>query len=637
MSAIFGILQRDGEPIDEEILRRVGGTLAHHGEASPRVWTDASAGLGCCHFPATPEAVGEVVPYVHPASGVVVTADVRLDERDGLVAALGLSSSHVPPDTTLLAEAYLKWGEACPERLLGDFAFAVWDPRHGRLCAARDHFGIKPFYYTADHRRLAFATEPRALLALPGVDREIDRTTLAVSLAEIYDTSDRTVYRAVRSLRNAETLVVTRGETRVRRYYQPDPERRIVPRSDAEAAEAFRDHLFRAVRRRLRSSGPVGCMLSGGLDSSAVTCAAAQITASTPSAPRLETFSLVYPDRPECDESRYIEAVVRRVGLPWTAVPVDARRTLDDVRRLADALQTPNVPFGVFANGSVCRQAAASGMRVLLDGHGGDETVSLGYEYLRELRDDGQIFRLAYEYLRLASADSGMNGWRGLLGVLTNMGIPGRVKRRFQWLVARWHGQNPASGGGSPWPFLAEGLVQEAGLAEREAAMKAAQVDARAHKRWHDYVVTQTGQERAFPTLRRLAGTPAVDLRYPLWDKDLVEFCLTLPGRQKFRHGFTRATMRRALRSIVPAEIINRRDKTDFLPQATSCLRNLDKNACKSSLAAHNPREIPILDAGWSRVILERFLDGQPVSSFEQQALWRSLAAATWLETRGQA
>ena len=512
----------------------------------------------------------------------------------------------------------------------------MWDPRHGRLFAARDHFGIKPFYYVADDRRFAFATEPGALLALPGIEREIDLTTLAVSLAEIYDTSDRTVYRAVRSLRNAESLVVTRGETRVRRYYQPDPERRIVRRSDAEAAEAFRDHLFRAVRRRLRSSGPVGCMLSGGLDSSAVTCTAAQITASVPSAPRLEAFSLVYPDRPECDESRYIQAVVRRVGLPWTAVPVDDRRTLGDVRRLVAAQQGPNVPLGVFANGSVCRQAAAGGMRVLLDGHGGDETVSLGYEYLRELRDDGRIILLAYEYLRLAPADPVMNGWRGLLRVLTNMGLPGRIKRRFRRSATRWLGQRSAPSDCSPWPFLAEQLVRDAGLVERDAAMKAAQVDARARKRWHHYVVTQTGQERAFPTLRRLAGGAVIDLRYPLWDKDLVEFCFTLPGRQKIRHGFTRAMMRRALRGVVPTEILRRRDKTDFLPQATGCLRNLDKNACKSLLAAHNQRETPILDAGWDQLTLERFFDGKPVSSFEQQALWRSLAVAVWLEKREQ-
>ena len=216
------------------------------------------------------------------------------------------------------------------------------------------------------------------------------------------------------------------------------------------------------------------------------------------------------------------------------------------------------------------------------------------------------------------------------------MGVAGRVKRRLRSMAARGRGRGQTASGGLPWSFLADALVRETGLAEREAAMKAAQVEARARRRWHHYVVTQTGQERVFPLLRRLAGTAAVELRYPMWDKDLGEFCLALPGRQKLRHGFTRAVMRRALDGIVPPEIIRRRDKTDFLPQATACLKNLDKNACKSLLAAHTPREIPVLDAGWIQVNLERFFDGQPVSSVEQQALWRSLAVAAWLETGNQ-
>ena len=634
MSAIFGVLSLDGPPTDGETMRRFGAALAHRGEGPPRVWADATAALGCCPFPTTPEAVGETAPFVHAASGVVVTADVRLDERGDLLAALGLASAAGVPltDTELLAEAYLRWGETCPERLLGDFAFGLWDPRQRRFFAARDHFGVKPFYYVAEPRRFAFATEPRALLGLPGVNREVDLTTLAVSLANLYDGSDRTFHRAVRSLRHAETLVVTPGDLHVRRYYQPDPERRIAPRSDAAYAEAFREKLFRAVGRRLRSSGPVGCMLSGGMDSSAVTSVAAQIVAAQPSRTRLEAFSLVYPDRPECDESRYIQTVVRRCGLPWHAVPVNDHRTLDDARRLVEQLQAPDVPLGAFANGSVHARAAASGMRVLLDGHGGDETLSLGHERLRELLDDGRLALFAYEYLRVAASHPGMGGWRGLLGVLTNRGVAGRVKRRLRRVLGRADGVNSPSSTGPSWPFLSEELARETGLAAREAATRATQANARARRRWHHYVVTETAQERVFANLHRLGGSGAVELRYPLWDKDLVEFCLALPGSQKLRHGWTRAILRRSLRGIVPPEILYRRDKTDFLPQATACLKNLDKNTCKSLLAVHNSHGIPILDPGWLNTALERFYEGQPVSGLEQQMLWRSLTAAIWFE-----
>ena len=632
MSAIFGLLALNEEPIDASTLQRFGASLAHRGRGEPTLWVSAAVGLGCCHFPTTPEAVGGTVPYVHAASGVVVTGDVRLDNRDELIARLGSPEANPknPPDEWLLAEAYLRWGEACPEHLLGDFAFAAWDPRHRRLFAARDHFGIKPFYYVVDGHRFAFATEPRALLDVPGVSREIDYTSLAVTLAEIFDNSDRTVYRDIRSLRNAEAMTVTKDGPRIRRYYEPDPERRVSLSSDEAYAEALREILFRAVRRRLRSAGPVGCMLSGGLDSSAATCVAAQISAAQ-SLPKPEAFSLVYPDRPECDESRYIEAVVRRFDLPWHPVPVNDRRTLADITRLVDRLQTPHVPLGAFANGSVCQQAAACGMTVLLDGHGGDETVSLGFEHLRELFDDRRILALSYEYLRLAPTDPEMNGWRGLLRVLTNMGLAGRVKRRFVRIATRCRGRSPDPVPGVSWPFIDESLVREAGLEAKNAAMKAAQVEAREKKRWHHYVITHTAQQRGFENLHRLGGGGTLELRYPLWDKDLVEFCLALPGRQKLRHGFTRAVLRRAVRGIVPEEVTRRRDKTDFLPQATECLKKLGENNCKSLIGVHNPHGISILNLEWINATLVRFHEDQHVSSLEQQALWRSLALAAWL------
>ena len=637
MSAIFGILSLDGTPPDHETLRRFGAALAHRGDRPPSVWADADAALGCCPLATTPEACGETVPFVHRASGVVVTADARLDERADLIAALGLTASpDLLPEGTLIAEAYLRWGEACPEHLLGDFAFGLWDPRQHRFFAARDHFGVKPFYYAADGRRFAFATEPRALLDLPGADREIDRTTLAVSLANIYDESDRTFYRAVRSLGAAQTLIVAGdGGPRTRRYYHPDPERRVSLGSDAEYAEAFREKIFRAVRRRLRSPGPVGCMLSGGMDSSAVTSVAARIAATESSTPRLETFSLVYPDRPECDETRFIRAVVGRYGLPWNAVPVDDRRTLDDVRRLVERLQAPDVPLGAFANGSVCSRAADRGMRVLLDGHGGDETISLGHERLRELLDDRRLFSFAYEYLRLASAHPAMQGWRGLGRLLANTGAAGRLKRRLRQLTGRGSTESAPPAPETSWPFLSDELVRESDLVARANFQKAGQTDARARRRWHHHVVTRTAQDRVFATLHRLGGTGTVELRYPLWDKDLVEFCLALPARQKLRHGWTRALLRRALRGIVPPEVLRRRDKVDFLPQATACLKNLEKNACKSLLTAHNARGTGLLETGWLDAAWERFHAGQPVSGLEQQTLWRTLAAAVWLEVSG--
>ncbi len=614
-------------------MARFGQSLAHRGEGEPRLWTSAQIGLGCCHFPATPEAVGEAVPFVHLASGIVVTMAGRLDERMDLIAALGLDASPgiIWTDSALLAEAYLRLGSRCTAHLWGDFAFALWDPRHQQLFAARDHFGVKSFYYTADARRFAFASEPRALLDLPGVSREIDREAVVNYMAEITDNSDATSFRAVRRLREAEKLTVTARSVQIDRYYEIDPTRRLSARSDAEYEEEFRDILFRSVRRRLRSSGPVGCMLSGGLDSSAVASVAAKIHAEQPMS-QVELYSLVYPEVPACDETRYIQAAVRLAGCPWHAVPVNSRRSLQNVEALVDLLQEPNVPFGTFANGTVCADAAAKGVRVVLDGHGGDETISLGYERLRELTDDGRLAVFSYEYLLLARAIPAMCGLRGLLDILTNRGLAGRVKRRLQLILSRI--RSSSRGGDAPnWPYLAAGYDDR--LRIKQAAIRSEQINARAQKRWHYYTISHTAQSRAFETLERLAGHTTVDLRYPMWDRELVEFCLALPSRQKLRHGYTRAITRNALREILPWVITRRRGKTNFLPQASACLLSLGKDACKKLLIHDNAPVTEFLKVEWLNLTIDRLFAGQAVASPDQQALWRGLSLAIWLQTLG--
>ena len=633
MSAIFGILQFDDRPIETVPMARLGRSLAHRGEGEPRVWTHAQIGLGCCHFPATLEAVGEAVPFIHSASGVVVTMAGRLDDRDDLIATLGLGATPatVWTDSALLAEAYLRWGKECPAHLRGDFAFALWDPRRQQLFAARDHFGVKPFYYTADARRFAFASEPRALLGLPGVNQEINRETVVNYLAEITDNSDATSFRAVRRLREAERLTVTTRGMHIDRYYELDPTRKLPVCSDAKYEEEFRDILFRSVRRRLRSSGPVGCMVSGGLDSSAVAAVAAKIHVEQPIS-EVELYSLVYPEMLACDETRYIQAAVRLAGCRWHAVPVNARRSLRNVEALVELLQEPNVPLGTFANGTICATAAAKGIRVILDGHGGDETISLGYERLRELTDDSQLAVFSYEYLLLARAIPAMRGVRGLVEVLTNRGLTGRIKRRLQLIFSGLRGDQRAAETPA-WPYLAAGHGDI--LQIDQATTMKRQISARAQKRWHHYAVAHTAQSRAFETLERLASRTSVDLRYPLWDRDLVEFCLALPSHQKLRHGYTRAITRNALREILPQAIAQRRGKTNFLPQARACLLSLGKDACKELLIRDNAPITEFLRIEWANSTIDRFFAGQAVASSDLQTLWRSLSLATWLQTLG--
>src|SRR5262249_15807241 len=157
----------------------------------------------------TPQESFDPQPYVAPVSGLVIAADARLDSRAELIAALGLPSERQHSDAALILAAYARWGEDAPSHLLGDFAFAIWDRAEHRFSLARDYFGVKQLYYYRSNRLFAFATEIKALLALPDVPRRLNERRLADMLLGLGDDSAGTLYADVFRLPPATSMLVS--------------------------------------------------------------------------------------------------------------------------------------------------------------------------------------------------------------------------------------------------------------------------------------------------------------------------------------------------------------------------------------------------------------------------------------------
>ena len=385
MSGIFGLLHRDGAPVDPRHLRLMQQAMASWGPDGSHMWSDGPLGLGQMRLYNTPESLYERVPRQDPSSGLVITAEARLDNRDELCERLAVSTSeqgHVS-DSQLILKAYLKWGEDCPAHLLGDWSFAVWHPGARRLFVARDPFGNTALHYVLTHRFFAFASSKRALLVLPDVPCQLNEIRLVQTLARWPGDLEQTVHQGVLRLLSGHTLSVTPKQSEKRCYWQVEPPPPLHLKSLDDYADGLVDVLNQAVRSRLRSHRPIGMALSGGLDSSSVaTLAAKQLrghgqTLHAFSAVPSHDVSSPMPGR-MADESPLVEAISSAAGnldvQYLTSASISPVRALE---RLLALHAEPGFAVGnAYWNLDLRETAQARGMGTLLTGAVGNLTIS---------------------------------------------------------------------------------------------------------------------------------------------------------------------------------------------------------------------------------------------------------------------
>ena len=296
MSGICGLFNIDGAPVAESELRSMTAMLERRGPERTGKWRDSKIGLGHTLLATTPELLFEKQPFEHAETGCVITADVRLDNRIELNEALALRKPlESTGDAEIILLAYLAWGEDCVNRLLGDFAFAIWDPRHQMLFCARDHFGMRPLYYHhSPGQRFLFASDARAILVLPQVPYRINEGRVADFLVpefEWYDYTSTFFEERVSSPTGPPGDRYIFRHLDVAEYWRVQPGPELGQLSDDDYREGFVDVFTKAVDARLRAPhGKVGSMLSGGMDSGSIAAIATDVLAKRGGGP-LRTFS----------------------------------------------------------------------------------------------------------------------------------------------------------------------------------------------------------------------------------------------------------------------------------------------------------------------------------------------------------
>ncbi len=524
-------------------------------------------------------------------------------------------------DTEVLLAAYAEWGEGCLDRLNGMFAFAVYDAGRNRLFAARDRYGIKPFYYHHQPGRLlVFASEIKALLCHPAVPcRPHQPTVLGFLKDGAIDESEQTFFEDILALPGGHSLALDLASRTpsVRRWYQ-------VPDGPPErcSAEEFRELLEDAVRLRLRSDVDVGTCLSGGLDSSSLVGLTARLRDPSGSGYR-RSVSVVYAD-PGIDERDYVSEVVALFGVEASRATPTSEELLRDLPRLVRHQDEPFPSLAKYSQWRVMDLAAAQGLRVLLDGQGSDELLG-GYHYHfgpylaeRWARDGlrsalGQAraaravtgrplaFFLALMSYHALPAPRALRGWA--IGRLATQGrVPARL---FDPLLVRQVGHLPVTRHARR-PSL---------RAEREAAVFRSSLPALL--RYED----------------RSSMAFSIEARTPFLDFRLVERALRLPADELIRDGWTKRILREAMKGTVPESVRLRRDKLGYATPEERWLFELAE-----PVRGWLGREARV--AGFFRDgALSAWLSGSDRELADRRGLWRLVAVELWLrylEGRGR-
>ena len=623
MSGIAGIFYVDGRPLDRGILDQMVQSIAHRGPDGTRAWSEDGVGLGHQMLHTTPESLREKLPLEDKGRGLVLTADARIDNRDGLVAALGLTEHPLDmvSDSELILEAYKKWGERCPERLVGDFAFAIWDRPKQTLFCARDHMGLKPFYYHRSGKCFAFASEIKALFCVPEMPRRLNEVMVADYLASSRGDKVITFYEDILRLPPAHAMVVSRDKTVVKPYWALDPSREVRLQSDEEYAEAFRELFAEAVRCRLRSAFPVGADLSGGLDSSSVVCMARKVLAEEGNT-RLHTFSSIPEHVEESDESAFVDEVLAQGGFEAHKLS-DERMSplayLEDILWYADQppALAPHFNWGM-------REAThREGVRVALTGIDGDTVVDQSVGRLLELASGGRWITLAREIDAIASV-SGRPRLTVLRRHVIKPYLPERALRIWQALRGI---RQPV--GLAPTVIRPE-FAQEVGLPERLATQRPRPPERVGMSRENHWGNLLSGVwPYAFETNNKICSAFSVDDAHPFFDRRLVEFCLGVPSEQKLTQGYARMIMRRGMAGILPEKVRWRTSKGDYSHTFSYGLLTHDRKILEQAIVRDSHLIDRYVDTGKLRRIYDRFLVEK--SAFDATFLVSAVYLIAWL------
>ncbi|MEO8259988.1 MAG: asparagine synthase-related protein [Acidobacteriota bacterium] len=624
MSGIAGVVYTDQRPVEIATLDAMVRATAPPGIDGAQTWHNGPAGLIRFALAATPEAVGENQPVTEPRSGLTIAFDGRLDNRAELLD-LPEAPPATAPDCTIVLAAFLHLGDSVVNRLVGDYALAIWNPARRRLFCARSPIGWRPFLWTYQGDRFAFATEPATLIRGLGLERRLNEGAIGEHLSSRFVTETDTFWDGVQRLPPGHALALEHGHVRRWRWHT-GPFEDLARLSDADHIDRFKTLLDQALIAVSRSAGPVAAHLSGGLDSSTVVCRTRELVDAGRIARMVQPYSARFPDEIS-DEGEWIAAAEAKSGTRSEVVfgaPFDSAAAANWCAATLHLPLRPNTASVVVA---VCERLRDRGIRVLLTGEGGDDWISGSRAHWPDLLLQGRWPALFREGL---AAGPGASWTRGLRAILASALGPIVSPRRRARTLRPHLDFNPA-----PPVWIGREWAGRIGLSDRwRSAPRPPALSCFAQaQRYHVYALAR--RHVNIDNAIAYAAGRGVELRHPLHDLRLTRFLMGAAGHMLRRAGQKKHLLREAMRGTLPEVVRTRTTKANIAPPII--------DGVTARLTERPIRELHCVRLGWvDGVRLEQYQAAHAAWRHARTAadipmepytpVWNAIATDLWLE-----
>ena len=559
MSGIAALYHPEGFPAERSTVERMLAVIPYRAIDGLGIWHRGPVAIGHARLCTTPESSAETSPFVDESAGLVLSMDGRVDNRDDLIEELKTHGHrvHTGTDAEIMLRAWQCWGTEAPARVIGDFAFALWDETTRTLYCARDPLGVKSLYYYQGSGFFLCASELHQLFQDPRVPRRPNEPAIADILVRAPVSRVETLFEGILRLEPSHYLCVSARGVECRRYYDLDPSREISYRTDEEYGEHFLSLFKEATRCRLRSVKGVASDLSGGLDSSSIVCMTETLRHNGEvQIDNFETFSVRFARGPAA-EDEYIEEVLHKYPHRHTDVSPGIAPLTELTRQVAHYMDLPDYPNSACADYTPIL-GNRNDLRVRMTGLGGDEWLSGTYFVYADLIKHLRIPALV-ETLRIhRNPPAGFAAFPGYAGALLPYGVLPFVPESLKSAIRQW--RNPAQ----PNAVVSREFAARTRLSER-LSTRLSWPRCRTFAQREIYGVYSSGfLAYALEMIGRWEAGFRVEGRHPFLDRRVMEFAFAIPYDQRCRGNLAKIVLREAMRGILPERVRIRPDKADL-------------------------------------------------------------------------